>query len=66
MNNTQKANEYVEVQGRQELSKWYCEIYPKSPGCMIIRPKNGEPCWFHRKMQELVFGVKWIEAGNAE
>jgi hypothetical protein len=19
-----------------------------------------EPCWFHRKMQELILGVKWV------
>lgn len=29
-------------------------------GNIVYRPPlNGQPNWFHRKMQELVFGVKW-------
>jgi hypothetical protein len=24
-----------------------------------VPPQGEEPCWFHRKMQELCFGFKW-------
>jgi hypothetical protein len=44
-----------------ELSNWQLQVFPKSPRyCVVYRPqKDGEPNWFHRKMQELCFGVKW-------
>lgn len=37
-------------------SKWTVELF----GNTYYNPDEGkEPNWFHRKMQELVFGFKW-------
>lgn len=45
---------------RPELDKLECIVFSKSPGTMAIRVEKGcTPNWFHRKMQELIFGVKW-------
>lgn len=40
--------------------QWVCEIYPKTPGLTQLILDGPPPNWFHRKMQEIVFGVKWI------
>lgn len=44
-----------------EKSEWECVVVgfrTKTP--LIYRPSEGNvPNWFHRKMQELCFGVKW-------
>lgn len=41
-----------------EMSDWECHIF--GPQGVAITPKKGHvPNWFHRKMQELIFGVKW-------
>lgn len=45
-----------------ELDKMECIVFPKSPKTMVIQVEKGcTPNWFHRKMQELTFGVKWKE-----
>ena len=42
---------------------WECVLFgnPNVKGwSTVFRPPSGlEPNWFHRKMQELCFGVKW-------
>lgn len=43
-----------------ELSEWQCELVPH--GGATFHPCKGQvPNWFHRKMQELCFGVKWTK-----
>ena len=45
-----------------EESKWVCNIFPKAGGyytIMVHVNKDTEPSWFHRKMQEILLGVKW-------
>ncbi len=41
-----------------EASEWvmtWCDY-------VHVRPVKGkEPCWFHRKMQEIAFGVRWTK-----
>lgn len=44
-------------------SPWICYL-SGTPGAFsaVYRPAMGhEPCWFHRKMQELCFGFKWVK-----
>lgn len=50
--------------GQPERSEWACWLmgdYGKSkPGAIVYQPIKGhEPNWFHRKMQELCFGIQW-------
>ena len=45
-------------------SDWQCFLFGDAdrpgPGAIVFIPANGEePNWFHRKMQELCFGVQW-------
>jgi len=40
-----------------EKSDWHCHI----AGMIYMPDKNDEPNWFHRKMQELCFGAKWVK-----
>lgn len=41
-----------------ERSNWTCVFCDE----FRLTPKlNKEPNWFHRKMQEICFGVKWIK-----
>ncbi len=40
-----------------EYSDWRIELV-KGTYCRVL--KGGEKCWFHRKMQEWILGVKWI------
>lgn len=35
---------------------WKCEIVP---GHFFMFEEGNQPNWFHRKMQEFMFGVKW-------
>lgn len=43
-----------------EYDTLQCIVFPKSEETMTIQvPKGCTPNWFHRKMQELIFGVKW-------
>jgi hypothetical protein len=43
------------------LSDWKCEI--SSPNGLVFRPVRGaEPNAFHRLMQRLCFGFKWVRA----
>ena len=53
----------IEIAIPPEKSDWVCYIWgdPSQPGsAFTLSPNKGfEPNRFHRKMQELVFGVKW-------
>lgn len=42
-----------------EYSDWRCELFGGPCGIVWAPVKGNEPNWFHRKMQELCFGVKW-------
>lgn len=45
-------------------SKWTCYLSgrPGDSFCTVFTPRKGqEPNWFHRKMQELIFGLKWVK-----
>ena len=48
-----------------EASEWKCYVfgYPGNPsGSVIFHPLKGqEPNRFHRFMQELCFGVRWVK-----
>jgi hypothetical protein len=37
---------------------WKCQLLP---GTFWMVEEGKEPNWFHRKMQELCFGIKWIK-----
>ena len=39
---------------------WRCQLMDK---VLWQSPEGKAPKWFHRKMQELVFGVKWYNIG---
>lgn len=41
-------------------SDWECVVISNGQWSTTFRPAKGsEPNWFHRKMQELCFGIKW-------
>lgn len=45
-------------------SDWHCYLFGDAdrpgPGSVVFIPTEGnEPNWFHRKMQELCFGIQW-------
>lgn len=41
-------------------SDWECVVINNGQWSTTFRPvKGSEPNWFHRKMQELCFGIKW-------
>lgn len=45
-------------------SDWQCYLFGDAdrpgPGAVVFIPSKGnEPNWFHRKMQELCFGIQW-------
>jgi hypothetical protein len=45
-------------------SEWEAVLLGGDDG-IRFRPAQGqEPNWFHRKMQQLVFGVKWRKVGT--
>jgi hypothetical protein len=41
--------------------KWTCDLFRDKT---YVLYKNTAPNWFHRKMQELCFGVKWEKWEN--
>lgn len=41
---------------RPQLSNWRVHLMN---GVVFTPKKNCEPNWFHRRMQELAFGVRW-------
>jgi len=42
------------------VSDWECVVISNGQWSTTFRPvKGSEPNWFHRKMQELCFGIKW-------
>lgn len=51
-----------------EKSDWVCYLSgdpSRVNGSVKFVPEKGnEPNWFHRKMQELMFGVKWVKSEN--
>lgn len=46
-----------------EYSDWKCYMFGKelSTNFCFVTLKGDEPCWFHRKMQELCFGHHWVK-----
>jgi len=43
------------------LSSWRCEVFGSGPGGIVWRPREGlVPNAFHRFMQRLCFGCRWI------
>ena len=48
-----------------EHSDWHCYISGDpshvSGTVRFVPEKGNEPNWFHRKMQELLLGVKWVK-----
>lgn len=42
-----------------EPSDWECHLLGDEGGIVYYPVKNSEPCWFHRWMQRLAFGVVW-------
>jgi len=40
-------------------SDWQCHLFGSERGIVYTPLKGSEPNCFHRKMQELCFGVKW-------
>lgn len=50
----------VTVNFTPQSSDWECVVISNGQWSTTFRPvKGSEPNWFHRKMQELCFGVKW-------
>ena len=41
-------------------TKWKCQ-WGGPMGIVFIPMAGHEPNWFHRRMQELVFGVNWVK-----
>lgn len=55
---------YFTVSSMPKASDWQCYLFGDAdrpgPGAIVFVPCEGnEPNWFHRKMQELCFGVQW-------
>ena len=57
--------EKFEIITQSEHSDWVCYLSgdpSRLKGSVKFVPrKDFEPNWFHRKMQELFFGVKWVK-----
>ena len=51
-----------------EYSNWRCYLFGgDSSSALCWTPlKGGEPNWFWRKMQYLVFGNKWVKPTTTE
>lgn len=59
---TQKEKSEFTLNECPKLGDWQLHVFPKTPELMKFIPKeNGAPNWFHRKMQEIFFGVKWVK-----
>jgi hypothetical protein len=55
---TVRSGEYLTFT-TPKASNWQCQVFGGPMG-IVWTPREGqEPNWFHRKMQELCFGVKW-------
>jgi hypothetical protein len=53
---------YIASASLPKASKWRCEMYGLGPTGVILRPMVGnEPTWFHRAMQRVLLGHKWIK-----
>lgn len=55
---------YFTVDRTPKKSDWQCYLFGDAdrpgPGSIVFVPNEGnEPNWFHRKMQELCFGIQW-------
>lgn len=51
--------DYFELSEPNRFSSWECEFLGT-----VYRPAVGKvPCWFHRKLQTLLLGVKWRKIG---
>jgi hypothetical protein len=57
--------ELLRISHHPERSGWCCYLVgdPNNiEGSVMYRPAKGmEPNWFHRWMQSLCFGVKWVK-----
>lgn len=56
--------EVLRILSHPEKSDWCCYLFggPNVGGSVIFTPAKGlEPNWFHRWMQSLCFGVKWVK-----
>ena len=56
--------EVLRIAHQPETSEWSCYMLggPDVGGSVIFRPAKGlEPNWFHRWMQSLCCGVKWVK-----
>ena len=57
--------ELLGISHHPERSGWSCYLFgdPNNiAGSVIYTPTKGtEPNWFHRWMQSLCFGVKWVK-----
>ena len=55
----------TEIDEPKKPSKWVCYLSGNPTNVantVTFNPaEENEPCWFHRKMQELCFGFKWIK-----
>jgi hypothetical protein len=40
-------------------SEWKCDAFGLDDGVRIYVSEGKQPCWFHRKMQQIFFGNKW-------
>lgn len=54
----------ITIAANPERSDWNCYLFGDAdkpgPGLVVFNPVKGrEPNWFHRKMQELCFGIQW-------
>lgn len=53
--------ENIRIRDLPKPSDWECRLLNDT----VYRPNKGsEPCWFHRKMQELCFGFRWVKVGG--
>lgn len=52
--------EYTLDRPEPRSTKWRCE-WGGPMGIVFVPAAGREPNWFHRKMQELAFGVKWVK-----
>lgn len=51
---------YIENTVTEKFPRWEVVLINHETKPFVYRPTEGfVPCWFHRKMQELFFGVKW-------
>ena len=57
--------EYTNTFRQPVYSKWKCSLFGHDSMGICYYPVEGkEPCWFHRKMQELILGHRWTWEGK--